>query len=162
MQESAAFFFQVIQVIPLSRCVTQSFVFQNKGDSEECTTLDSKKKNVEFEDNQIGGRNTHSQYPVAKTSSLPSLQVTPQGKELLKNINLGMYLGAKIGFLGPNGAGKSTLMKILAGVDKEFDGDLYLDPGIKIGYLAQEPQLTAGETVMENIEVHQCLLLRRF
>ncbi|GAQ85327.1 hypothetical protein KFL_002290170 [Klebsormidium nitens] len=79
-------------------------------------------------------------------------KVTPQGKELLKNINLGMYLGAKIGFLGPNGAGKSTLMKILAGVDKEFDGDLYVDPGIKIGYLAQEPQLTAGETVMENIE----------
>lgn len=48
-----------------------------------------------------------------------------------------MYLGAKIGVLGPNGAGKSTLLKILAGVDKNFDGNLYLEPGIKLGYLAQ-------------------------
>jgi sulfate-transporting ATPase len=65
------------------------------------------------------------------------VQVTPTGKELLKNISLGMYLGAKIGVLGPNGAGKSTLLKILAGVDKNFDGNLYLEPGIKLGYLAQ-------------------------
>ena len=80
-------------------------------------------------------------------------KVTPTGKELIKNINLGMYLGAKIGILGANGAGKSTLMKILAGVDKEFDGDIHLDDGIKIGYLPQEPPLDDGETVMENIEV---------
>eukprot|EP00271_Cylindrocystis_brebissonii_P015643 TRINITY_DN385_c0_g15_i1.p1 TRINITY_DN385_c0_g15~~TRINITY_DN385_c0_g15_i1.p1 ORF type:complete len:668 (-),score=135.65 TRINITY_DN385_c0_g15_i1:60-2063(-) len=79
-------------------------------------------------------------------------KVTPTGKEILKNINLGMYLGAKIGFLGPNGAGKSTLLKILAGVDKSFDGDLYIDPAIKVGYLAQEPELNDGATVMENIE----------
>ena len=68
-------------------------------------------------------------------------KVTPTGKELIKNINLGMYLGAKIGILGANGAGKSTLMKILAGVDKEFDGDIHLDDGIKVGYLPQEPPL---------------------
>uniref|UniRef100_A0A7S0IC79 ABC transporter domain-containing protein n=1 Tax=Micromonas pusilla TaxID=38833 RepID=A0A7S0IC79_MICPS len=80
-------------------------------------------------------------------------KVTPTGKELIKNINLGMYLGAKIGILGANGAGKSTLMKILAGVDKEFDGEIYLDDGIKVGYLPQEPPLDDGETVMENIEV---------
>ena len=80
-------------------------------------------------------------------------KVTPTGKELIKNINLGMYLGAKIGILGANGAGKSTLMKILAGVDKEFDGDIHLDDGIKVGYLPQEPPLDDGETVMENIEV---------
>lgn len=79
-------------------------------------------------------------------------KVTPMGKELLKNISLGMYYGAKIGVLGPNGAGKSTLMKILAGVDKTFDGDLYLEPGIKVGYLSQEPELKDGLTVMENIE----------
>jgi ATPase subunit of ABC transporter with duplicated ATPase domains len=64
-----------------------------------------------------------------------------------------MYLGAKIGILGANGAGKSTLMKILAGVDKDFDGEIHLDDGIKVGYLPQEPPLDDGETVMENIEV---------
>ena len=80
-------------------------------------------------------------------------KVTPNGKELIKNINLGMYLGAKIGILGANGAGKSTLMKILAGVDKDFDGEIHLDDGIKVGYLPQEPPLDDGETVMENIEV---------
>ena len=79
--------------------------------------------------------------------------MTPNGKELIKNINLGMYLGAKIGILGANGAGKSTLMKILAGVDKDFDGEIFLDDGIKVGYLPQEPPLDDGETVMENIEV---------
>jgi sulfate-transporting ATPase len=79
-------------------------------------------------------------------------KVTPQGKELIKNINLGMYLGAKIGILGANGAGKSTLMKILAGKDTAFDGDIYLDDGIKIGYLPQEPELDAGETVGENVD----------
>ncbi len=66
--------------------------------------------------------------------------MTPTGKELLKNINIGMYLGAKIGVLGPNGAGKSTLLKILAGVDKNFDGNLHLDPGIRVGYLQQVKQ----------------------
>lgn len=55
-----------------------------------------------------------------------------------------MYLGAKIGFLGPNGAGKSSLMKILAGVDKSFDGDYYLDPNIRIGYLAQVQPYISG------------------
>jgi ATP-binding cassette ChvD family protein len=79
-------------------------------------------------------------------------KVTPQGKELIKNINLGMYLGAKIGILGANGAGKSTLMRILAGQDTAFDGDIYLDDGIKIGYLEQEPELDAGETVGENVD----------
>ncbi|KAL2612599.1 hypothetical protein R1flu_024291 [Riccia fluitans] len=79
-------------------------------------------------------------------------KVTPMGKEILKNINVGMYLGAKIGLLGPNGAGKSSLIKILAGVDKAFDGDYYLDPNMKVGYLSQEPELNDGETVMSNIE----------
>eukprot|EP00897_Mesotaenium_endlicherianum_P006106 jgi/Mesen1/5523/ME000279S04727 len=70
--------------------------------------------------------------------SVRNLQkVAPNGKQILKGINVGMYLGAKIGFLGSNGAGKSTLMKILAGVDQSFDGEYSLDPNIKIGYLAQ-------------------------
>lgn len=79
-------------------------------------------------------------------------KVAPSGKEILKNISLGMYLGAKIGFLGPNGAGKSTLMKILAGVDKAFNGDFHVDNNIAIGYLPQEPTLDDGDTVMKNIE----------
>uniref|UniRef100_A0A7S0RSR6 ABC transporter domain-containing protein n=1 Tax=Chlamydomonas leiostraca TaxID=1034604 RepID=A0A7S0RSR6_9CHLO len=79
-------------------------------------------------------------------------KVTPQSKEILKNINLGMYLGAKIGVLGANGSGKSTLMKILAQEDKNFEGKVSLVPGITIGHLAQEPELKDGETVMSNIE----------
>jgi len=79
-------------------------------------------------------------------------KVTPQGKELLKNINLGMYLGAKIGILGANGSGKSTLMKILAQQSEPTEGRVQLSPGITIGYLEQEPQLADGETVMSNIE----------
>ncbi|GJP61747.1 hypothetical protein CLOP_g18884 [Closterium sp. NIES-67] len=79
-------------------------------------------------------------------------KVAPNGKEILKNISLGMYLGAKIGFLGANGAGKSSLMRILAGKDAAFEGDYYIDPSIKIGYLEQEPSLDDGPTVMDNIE----------
>ncbi|KAI8464117.1 MAG: ABC family transporter [Monoraphidium minutum] len=78
--------------------------------------------------------------------------VAPSGKELLKNINLGMYLGAKIGILGANGSGKSTLMKILAGVDENCEGRVVRSPGIRVGYLEQEPALEDGATVAENIE----------
>lgn len=78
-------------------------------------------------------------------------KVAPNGKEVLNNVSLGMYLGAKIGVLGSNGAGKSSLMRILAGVDDKFDGDVVRAPGIRIGYLEQEPQLDAGDTVAENI-----------
>lgn len=79
-------------------------------------------------------------------------KTTPQGKTLLKDVSLGMYLGAKIGILGANGAGKSTLMRILAGVDQNFDGTVQLESGVRIGYLEQEPRLDAGKTVRENIE----------
>mmetsp|Transcript_6359 Transcript_6359/g.17783 ORF Transcript_6359/g.17783 Transcript_6359/m.17783 type:complete len:652 (+) Transcript_6359:178-2133(+) len=79
-------------------------------------------------------------------------KVAPNGKQILKNVGLGMYLGAKIGVLGANGAGKSTVMRILAGEDTNFDGDLVLSPGIRVRHLEQEPQLDSGATVMENIE----------
>ena len=79
-------------------------------------------------------------------------KVTPQGKQLLKGVSLGIYLGAKIGILGANGAGKSTLMKILAGVDTAFDGDVNVQKGLRVGYLPQEPQLADGDTVWSNIE----------
>lgn len=74
------------------------------------------------------------------------------GKELLKNINLSFFPGAKIGVLGSNGAGKSTLIKIMAGEDNDFFGEALPQTGLKIGYLAQEPKLDAGKTVAENVE----------
>ena len=73
------------------------------------------------------------------------------GSFILKDVSLGMYMGAKIGILGKNGAGKSTVMRILAGEDEEFLGKLERDDAIEVGYLAQEPVLK-GETVIENLE----------
>ena len=78
-------------------------------------------------------------------------KVFPGGKELFKGITLSFLPGAKIGVLGVNGAGKSTLLKIMAGVDKEFNGEAWAADGIKIGYLEQEPQLNPAKNVMENI-----------
>jgi ATP-binding cassette ChvD family protein len=72
-------------------------------------------------------------------------------RELLKNINLAFYPGAKIGLLGRNGAGKSTLMKIMAGIDKEYDGEARLAEGYTVGYLEQEPKLDPEKTVFENV-----------
>ena len=73
-------------------------------------------------------------------------------REILKEINLSFYPGAKIGVLGSNGAGKSTLLKIMSGVDKEFMGEAVPEAGATIGYVPQEPHLTAGKTVLENME----------
>jgi ATP-binding cassette ChvD family protein len=73
-------------------------------------------------------------------------------KEVLKDINLYFYPGAKIGVIGSNGAGKSSLLKIMAGVDKDFMGEAWAEKGATIGYVPQEPHLTKGKTVLENIE----------
>jgi ATP-binding cassette ChvD family protein len=73
-------------------------------------------------------------------------------KEVLKDINLYFYPGAKIGVLGSNGAGKSTLLKIMVGVDKDFMGEAWSEKGATIGYVPQEPHLTPGKTVLENVE----------
>ncbi|MBO5038494.1 MAG: energy-dependent translational throttle protein EttA [Alphaproteobacteria bacterium] len=78
-------------------------------------------------------------------------KVFPGGKELFKNISLSFFPGAKIGVLGVNGAGKSTLLKIMAGVDKEFNGEAWAAEGVKVGYLEQEPKLDPDKNVMENI-----------
>jgi energy-dependent translational throttle protein EttA len=86
-------------------------------------------------------------------------------RELLKNINLAFYPGAKIGLLGRNGAGKSTLMKIMAGLDREYDGETRLADGYTVGYLRQEPQLDPEKTVFENVMEavdHSRSVLRRF
>ncbi len=78
-------------------------------------------------------------------------KVFPGGKELFKGITLSFLPGAKIGVLGVNGAGKSTLLKIMAGVDKEFNGEAWAAQGVKVGYLEQEPKLDANKTVLENV-----------
>ena len=75
----------------------------------------------------------------------------PGGKEVLKNISLSFLPGAKIGVLGLNGAGKSTLLKIMAGLDTEFNGEAWAADGIKVGYLAQEPELDASMDVAGNV-----------
>jgi len=79
-------------------------------------------------------------------------KVLPSGKQILKNINLCFYPGAKIGVVGLNGSGKSSLLKIMAGEDKVFDGTAVPMPSASVGYLSQEPDLE-GETVMDNINL---------
>ncbi|MEM6338869.1 MAG: ATP-binding cassette domain-containing protein, partial [Pseudomonadota bacterium] len=73
------------------------------------------------------------------------------GKEILKETWLSFLPGAKIGIIGHNGAGKSTIMKIMAGLDKEYEGEAFVADGVKIGYLPQEPQLDPSKNVFENI-----------
>jgi len=74
---------------------------------------------------------------------------TPQGKQIIKNIYLSFYYGAKIGIIGLNGSGKSTVMKIIAGLDQSYQGDVVFSPGYTVGYLPQEPELDANKTVKE-------------
>jgi len=79
-------------------------------------------------------------------------KVVPPKRQILKNISLSFHPGAKIGLLGLNGSGKSTLLRIMAGIDKDFEGEAHPMPGIRIGYLPQEPQLEPGHTVREAVE----------
>ncbi|MCA7000421.1 energy-dependent translational throttle protein EttA [Dickeya solani] len=79
-------------------------------------------------------------------------KVVPPKRHILKNISLSFFPGAKIGVLGLNGAGKSTLLRIMAGIDKDIEGEARPQPGIKIGYLPQEPQLNLEHTVREAVE----------
>ncbi|MBT5403978.1 MAG: energy-dependent translational throttle protein EttA [Crocinitomicaceae bacterium] len=77
---------------------------------------------------------------------------TPQGKQIIKDIHLSFFYGAKIGILGLNGAGKSTVMRIIAGEDKNFQGDVVFSEGYTVGYLPQEPQLDDTKTVKEIVQ----------
>ncbi|NII12064.1 energy-dependent translational throttle protein EttA [Oleiagrimonas sp. C23AA] len=79
-------------------------------------------------------------------------KIVPPKRQIIKDISLSFFPGAKIGLLGLNGAGKSTVLKIMAGVDKDFQGEARPQPGIKVGYLAQEPELDPEKTVREAVE----------
>ena len=79
-------------------------------------------------------------------------KIVPPKRQILKDISLSFFPGAKIGVLGLNGSGKSTLLKIMAGVDTEFEGEAMPMPNLKIGYLPQEPQLNPDETVRQSVE----------
>lgn len=87
-------------------------------------------------------------------------KIVPPKRQILKDISLSFFPGAKIGVLGLNGSGKSTLLRIMAGVDTEIEGEATPMPGIKIGYLPQEPQLEPGETVRQAVEGGMGELLR--
>src|SRR5438105_9187651 len=79
-------------------------------------------------------------------------KVVPPKRSILKNISLNFFPGAKIGVLGLNGSGKSSLLKIMAGVDDNYEGEVVRMPGINVGYLEQEPVLPKGKTVREAVE----------
>ncbi len=80
-------------------------------------------------------------------------KIVPPKREILKNINLSFYPGAKIGVVGPNGAGKSTLLRIMAGLDTDFQGEAWAAKGTRIGYLPQEPQLDPALDVKGNVDL---------
>ena len=85
-------------------------------------------------------------------SMLRVSKIVPPKRQIIKDISLSFFPGAKIGLLGLNGSGKSTVLKIMAGVDKEYDGEVQHLAGVSIGYLPQEPQLDAEKTVKEEVE----------
>ncbi|MEO6154280.1 MAG: ATP-binding cassette domain-containing protein, partial [Thermomonas sp.] len=79
-------------------------------------------------------------------------KIVPPKKQIIKDISLSFFPGAKIGLLGLNGSGKSTVLKIMAGVDTDFQGEARAQPGIKVGYLAQEPEIDPEKTVRQAVE----------
>lgn len=79
-------------------------------------------------------------------------KIFPPQKQVLKNIYLSFFYGAKIGIIGLNGSGKSTLLKIIAGIDNDYQGEVVFSPGYSVGYLEQDPQLEAGKTVKEIVQ----------
>jgi sulfate-transporting ATPase len=85
-------------------------------------------------------------------SMLRVSKIVPPKRQIIKNISLSFFPGAKIGLLGLNGSGKSTVLKIMAGADKDYDGEVQWEPNIKIGYLPQEPQLDPEKTVKDEVE----------
>ena len=82
-------------------------------------------------------------------------KIVPPKRQIIKDITLSFFPGAKIGLLGMNGAGKSTVLKIMAGVDKDFTGEARPNPGTKVGYLPQEPLVDGDKTVQSRVKSSQ-------
>jgi sulfate-transporting ATPase len=93
--------------------------------------------------------------PTYVMSMLRVSKIVPPKRQIIKDISLSFFHGAKIGLLGLNGAGKSTVLRLMAGVDEEYDGEITRQAGIRIGYLQQEPVLDASKTVREEVESAQ-------
>jgi sulfate-transporting ATPase len=93
--------------------------------------------------------------PTYVMSMLRVSKIVPPKRQIIKDISLSFFHGAKIGLLGLNGAGKSTVLRLMAGVDEEYDGEITRQAGIRIGYLPQEPVLDPAKTVREEIESAQ-------
>ena len=103
-------------------------------------------------------------FPIAKQESITRqmaqyvytmnrvTKIVPPKQEILRDISLSFFPGAKIGVLGLNGSGKSTLLRIMSGLDQEINGEARPQPGLKIGYLEQEPTLDADKDVQGNIQ----------
>jgi len=92
-------------------------------------------------------------------------KVLPGDRVIFKDVSVSFLGGAKIGVVGPNGAGKSTLLRVLSGADRDFDGDIWRRDGLRIGHLAQEPELDPTKNVHDNIMdglKHKTDLLARF
>src|SRR5918912_3813683 len=85
-------------------------------------------------------------------SMLRVSKIVPPKRQIIKDISLSFFHGAKIGLLGLNGSGKSTVLRIMAGVDEEFEGEVQRQAAIRIGYLPQEPRLDGERTVREEVE----------
>ncbi len=85
-------------------------------------------------------------------SMLRVSKVVPPKRTIIKDISLSFFPGAKIGLLGLNGSGKSTVLRIMANADREYDGEVQHQPGVRIGYLPQEPELDPDKTVREEVE----------
>jgi sulfate-transporting ATPase len=79
-------------------------------------------------------------------------KIIPPNRHIIKNIYLSFFYGAKIGVLGLNGSGKSTLLRVIAGIDKDIQGDVVFSPGYSVGMLEQEPKLDPTKTVREVVE----------
>ena len=79
-------------------------------------------------------------------------KLIPPSRQILKDIYLSFFYGAKIGIIGLNGSGKSSLLKIIAGVDKDYQGEVVFSPGYSVGYLEQEPKLDDSKTVKEVVQ----------
>ncbi len=112
-------------------------------DSKQACRLSVKLSFLNLQDNIM------AQYVM---SMLRVSKIVPPKKQIIKDISLSFFPGAKIGLLGLNGSGKSTVLRIMAGADKEFEGEVQWQPNISIGYLPQEPQLDANKTVREEVE----------